>query len=228
MIFTVYGLAAAIVAGCTLFFRRRSRFLAVIFPLWFALAVVIDQTGVFPVAGTWVAGDFLRFVMFGALMSLPIIGYAALPVLAPEARAALSAAPLWGLAGLQIYRIGGVAFFFALQDGLMPAVLALSAGILDVFIAVSALGVAYLLRRGLGHRTAIAWNLIGLTDLMIAILLVAASIFGLLALSPAPSAIGQSPFVLISLFQLPLAVIVHIEMLRRLLGAPLGGDAQGA
>jgi len=88
--------------------------------------------------------------------------------------------------------------------------------------------VAYLLLRGLGHRTAIAWNLIGLTDLMIAILLVAASIFGLLALSPAPSAIGQSPFVLISLFQLPLAVIAHIEMLRRLLGAPPGGDAQGA
>lgn len=228
MIFTIYGLAAAIVAGCTLFFRRRSRILAVIIPAWFVLAVVIDQTGVFPVAGTWVAGDLLRFVIFGALMSLPIIGYAVLPVLAPEARTALSAAPLWGLAGLQIYRIGGVAFFFALQDGRMPPVLALSAGILDVVVAVSALGVAYLLRRGIGRRPAIAWNLIGLTDFMIAILLVAGSILGLLTLTPAPSAIGQSPFVLISLFQLPLAVIVHIEMLRRLLGARTAADVQGA
>ena len=228
MSLAVYGLAAVIVTVCTLFFRRRSRILAVIIPVWFVLAVVIDQTGVFPVAGTWVAGDLLRFVIFGALMSLPIIGYAALPVLAPEARAALSAAPLWGLAGLQIYRIGGVAFFFALQDGRMPPVLALSAGILDVVVAVSALGVAYLLRRGIGRRPAIAWNLIGLTDFMIAILLVAGSILGLLTLTPAPSAIGQSPFVLISLFQLPLAVIVHIEMLRRLLGARTAADVQGA
>ena len=228
MSLAVYGLAAVIVTVCTLFFRRRSRILAVIIPVWFVLAVVIDQTGVFPVAGTWVAGDLLRFVIFGALMSLPIIGYAVLPVLAPEARTALSAAPLWGLAGLQIYRIGGVAFFYALQDGRMPPVLALSAGILDVVVAVSALGVAYLLRRGIGRRPAIAWNLIGLTDFMIAILLVAGSILGLLTLTPAPTAIGQSPFVLISLFQLPLAVIVHIEMLRRLLGARTAADVQGA
>ena len=228
MSLAVYGLAAVIVTVCTLFFRRRSRILAVIIPVWFVLAVVIDQTGVFPVAGTWVAGDLLRFVIFGALMSLPIIGYAVLPVLAPEARTALSAAPLWGLAGLQIYRIGGVAFLYALQDGRMPPVLALSAGILDVVVAVSALGVAYLLRRGIGRRPAIAWNLIGLTDFMIAILLVAGSILGLLTLTPAPSAIGQSPFVLISLFQLPLAVIVHIEMLRRLLGARTAADVQGA
>ncbi|MCE2987364.1 MAG: hypothetical protein LW830_05850 [Phenylobacterium sp.] len=217
MNFFVYGLAGVAAIVCSFYFRSRSRTLALILPLWFALAVGIDQIGVFPVAGAWVDGDLIRFLIFGALMSLPVVSYLVLPRLAPEAHRALAAAPIWGLAGLQTYRIGGLAFLVALQDGVMPAALAISVLILDVFIAISALVVAYLLRRGRGHRTAIAWNLVGLTDFTVAVLLVAGSIFGILALSPAPSAIGQSPFVLISLFQLPLGVIIHVEMLRRLM-----------
>ena len=216
MILVVYAIAAAAALSCALYFRRRSRALALTLLVWFALAVVIDQNGVFPVTGSWVAGDLLRFGIFGALISLPVIGYLALPALAPQARAALSDAPLPGLAALQVYRLGGLAFLIALQDGVMPAVLAISAAFLDVFVALSAGIVAFLLHRDRGRRAAIAWSLLGLTDFAVAILLVAGSILGLLALSPAPSAIGQSPFVLISLFQLPLAVIVHIEILRRL------------
>jgi hypothetical protein len=212
----VYGIAAATALVCYLSLHSRNRTLALAVLIWFTLAILIDQIGVFPVTGSWVAGDLLRFVIFGALITLPIIGFLVLPVLAPQARTALSEVPLSGLAALQVYRFGGVAFFIAMEDGVMPVILALSAGLLDTFVALSSAVLALLLHHGKGRRMAIAWSFVGLTDFTVAILLVSVSIFGLLTLSPAPSAIGQSPFILISLFQLPLAVIVHIEILRRL------------
>lgn len=218
----VYGIAAATALVCYLSLRSRNRTLALIVLVWFTLSILIDQIGVFPVTGSWVAGDLLRFVIFGALITLPIIGFLVLPVLAPRAKTALSELPLSGLAALQVNRLGGVAFLIAMEDGVMPVILALSAGLLDIVVALSSVLLAFLLHRGKGRRMAIAWSFVGLTDFMVAILLVSASIFGLLTLSPAPSAVGQSPFVLISLFQLPLAVIVHIEILRRLWQAQPG------
>ena len=218
----VYGIATATALVCYLSLRSRNQTLALIVLVWFMLAILIDQIGVFPVTGSWVAGDLFRFVIFGVLITLPIIGFLVLPVLAPRARRALSEVPLSGLAALQVYRLGGIAFLIAMEDGVMPVILALSAGLLDTFVALSSAVLALLLRHGKGRRMAIAWSFVGLTDFTVAILLVSASIFGLLTLSPAPSAIGQSPFVLISLFQLPLAVIVHIEILRRLWQAQPG------
>ena len=222
MIPFVYGIAVTTVLVCYLSLRWRNTTLGLTVIVWFALAILIDQIGIFPVTGSWVAGDLFRFVIFGVLITLPIIGFLMLPVLAPKARTALSELHLSGLAALQVYRLGGVAFLIAMEDGVMPVILALSAGLLDTFVALSSAVLALLLRHGKGRRMAIAWSFVGLTDFTVAILLVSASIFGLLTLSPAPSAIGQSPFVLISLFQLPLAVIVHIEILRRLWQAQPG------
>jgi len=63
----------------------------------------------------------------------------------------------------------------------------------------------------------LGWNTIGLFDFMLAISLVVASVYGLVQLDPAPSALGQLPSILTAVFTVPFGIMVHLELFRRLL-----------
>jgi hypothetical protein len=125
--------------------------------------------------------------------------------------AALDATPPEWLVGLQVYRVLGGAFLAQLALEKLSAIFALPAGIGDVLVGLLALPVAFYLRRNpeSGRVRAVAWNLLGLLDLVVAITLGFLSTTGRLeglGVVPAPLAY---PLVMIPAFAVPLSMILH-------------------
>lgn len=128
--------------------------------------------------------------------------------------------PAW-LVGFQVYRVFGSIFLVAWARNFAPGVFALPAGTGDVITGLFALPVAISLASGGGEGrwAAIAWNIFGLLDFTVAVLL------GLLT-SPGPlqlivptipnAAAGLYPTVLIPAFAVPSSILLHALSLRQL------------
>lgn len=114
--------------------------------------------------------------------------------------------PAW-LIGAQVFRILGSAFLAGWLAGNLPGVFALPAGTGDTLVGVLALPVALLLESGArGARVlAIAWNVLGILDLIDAVALAALSHLAL-----------AYPLVLIPAFAVPFALLLHVVSLRQL------------
>jgi hypothetical protein len=118
------------------------------------------------------------------------------------------------LIAIQTYRIVGVAFFFLWAQGVLPAAFAFPAGIGDILVGLSAPIVAYLYyrKKPYANKLAIWWNILGIVDLIIAL---GTGILGFprpiqtLPVSPSTEAMSLYPLALVSLFAVPLALLLH-------------------
>ena len=83
----------------------------------------------------------------------------------------LDATPVSWLVGLQVYRILGGAFIVYWIHGTMPGVFALPAGVGDVLVGLLSLPAAIWVAsdRPIGKRIGVRWNVLGLTDFVVAI-----------------------------------------------------------
>ena len=150
----------------------------------------------------------------GALPLLPVAIFAplviGLPLIVRSQRiaAALDALPASWLVGLQVYRVFGGAFLVQLALGRLSAAFALPAGIGDVLVGVLALPVAFYLNREprRGRVVAVAWNLLGILDLAVAITMGYLTSTGRLGAAPRPLVY---PLVMIPAFAVPLSLILH-------------------
>jgi hypothetical protein len=130
--------------------------------------------------------------------------------------------PLPVLVGVQFYRVGGVLFLIAYAQDDMPAEFALPAGIGDILVGLTAVGVAVLLLKHGKQRarfTVLAWCALGLLDLVVAVaagFLSAPNPIQQLALDAPNAAIVSYPFVLIPTFAVPLSIILHVYVISRL------------
>src|SRR5262245_29172452 len=81
--------------------------------------------------------------------------------------AALDAAPLSWLVGIQVYRVLGLVFLLAWSRGFLPGYFALPAGIGDALVGVLAIPLAIGLRSNSPFvcRFALGWNISGVGDL---------------------------------------------------------------
>jgi hypothetical protein len=203
---------AGIVGG-----QRRTAWLAVAVPLiaWFAVIWWIAMAGVFdPRPG---APPLLPLAIF-----VPVLVGLVLLTRSGRLARALDAIPPEWLTGLQVYRMFGAAFLVQWGLGNLSARFALPAGIGDVLVGCLALPVAIRLRADPvgGRGMAIAWNILGIADLVIAITL---GIIGQIArLRGAGDALPVNPIgyplVMIPAFAVPLSLILHgvsIWQLRR-------------
>jgi hypothetical protein len=127
--------------------------------------------------------------------------------------AAIDAAPLSWLIGYQVYRTMGFVFLRLWSQGLLPAFFAVPAGIGDMLVGAFALPVALAVRRNTRTSRALgfAFNLFGMADLVNAIGL---GVFGTLSSSGGGSQTAVSqlfayPLVIVPLFGVPLAFIMH-------------------
>ncbi len=150
----------------------------------------------------------------------------ALPLLLRSRRVAamLDVTPPSWLVGLQVYRILGSAFLVAWIAGRIPGFFALPAGIGDVAVGLLALPVAVRLQSGNrgGRGAAIAWNLLGILDLTIAVGLgIASAPTPLQLIVPAHpnTLLGTYPTVMIPAFAVPSSILLHALSLRQLLRA---------
>jgi hypothetical protein len=142
-----------------------------------------------------------------AIVLPPLIG---LPILLKSNTVGqmLDVTPPSRLVGLQVYRVFGSVFLTGWLAGNLPAISAVPAGAGDVLVGALALPVALVLAshaRG-ARGVAIAWNVLGILDLVDAVTLAALTTAGEL----------PYPLVLIPAFGVPLSLMLHSLSLRQL------------
>lgn len=119
----------------------------------------------------------------------------------------------------QTYRVVGIGFMHLYNLGLLPALFAFGAGYGDILVGVSAPFIAYwYAKKKPYHRTlAIVWNSVGIADLVIAL---SVGVLGFprpiqaLPLHPSTELLSLYPLALISLFAVPLGLLLHFFSLR--------------
>ena len=182
---------------------------------WLAAVVILSKQGIFainPIVAPFIMIGFI--LLFAFLQKV----YAS-----KTAQAITAAMPMHWLIAIQTYRIVGVAFFFLWAQGVLPAAFAFPAGIGDILVGLSAPIVAYLYyrKKPYANKLAIWWNILGIVDLIIAL---GTGILGFprpiqtLPVSPSTEAMSLYPLALVSLFSVPLALLLHalgIKVLRK-------------
>jgi hypothetical protein len=136
-------------------------------------------------------------------------------------RRVVEAVPQQWLVGVQLFRLEGLIFLTLYAAGLLPAQFALPAGIGDVLVGLLAPLVAIAYLRNSRHSNALvrAWNLLGIADLVVAVttgFLTSPSPLQVLALDKPNRLVGQYPLVMIPVFLVPLAFLLHFASLRKL------------
>jgi hypothetical protein len=146
-------------------------------------------------------------------------------------RRVVAAASLPALVGVQVYRVIGFVFLLLLAAGQLPAHFALPAGWGDVAIGIAAPLVALALARGVrgAPALAIAWGVIGLLDLVVAVGMGTGYLAPLLAPDlgtrvPPAAAMGVFPMFVVPAFTVPLSVLLHLVALGRVVGASARTD----
>jgi hypothetical protein len=184
--------AAALVAG----------FLA----LWFAGAVVLADRAHFPLPR-----ESLRTPLSGLLSLVPFLVAVLWFLRSAPGRAINAGTVPAALVAVQFYRVAGLLFIFPnLAYGVLPAGFAWPAGVGDTLTGLAAPFVARALhqRRPGAVSRAVAWNLFGILDLVVAP--IAAT------LSQAP-VLAMYPVALVPLFVgPPLGILTHVLSLRNL------------
>ena len=128
---------------------------------------------------------------------------------------AVKAAPPWFLIGLQFYRVLGGNFIVLWALGApVPAIFALPAGIGDVLTGVLAIPAAiYVARQGKHwHGVGIAWNVLGIADLINALamgFMTGPGPLQVLALDHPNLVASAYPTVLTPFFAVPLSLVLH-------------------
>lgn len=159
------------------------------------------------------------------LLGILIIGSSvlgsALLIKSHSAKAMLDAVPLHWFAVIQIYRIVGAVFLMLERDGLLPAYFAISTGWGDIAIGLSAPIVGVLLWQDAGkfRLVGLAWCIAGMSDLLLVLFKAVNSAPGPLqstAFDLPTVIIGYFPFSLIPLLVVPISLILHIQLVRRL------------
>lgn len=210
-----FGIALAVAA----YSWRRMRVVSLGVMAWCAAAWAFSVRGFFQDSGGWQTADIPGFLLFGTLMTLPLVVVAFGWYRSAVFREFLQSIPLQNLVGIEVYRLGGIVFLWMQAKGLMPPEIGIVAGCVDTFIGITAVPLAWAVASNIrGVRwLAIGWNLLGIADFLIAVSMVSLSFIGALALHPDPVRIGLHPLALISLFQLPLSIAIHLLALRRLM-----------
>ncbi|ARP82319.1 hypothetical protein CAL12_16840 [Bordetella genomosp. 8] len=129
--------------------------------------------------------------------------------------------PSW-LVGLQAYRVIGGVFLVDWFAGNAPGAFAIPAGIGDVITGLLALPTAILLAKGQpgSIRSALLWNFIGISDLVIAVTLGALTSPGPLqhlAFDNPNLLTGAYPTAIIPAFTVPTSLVLHALSLRQLI-----------
>ena len=155
-------------------------------------------------------------------ITLPIIIGLLLVKISTTLEAVINALPNHFLIGIQVYRLlGGVFLILYLLDKL-PGQFALPAGIGDVIVGTLAPLVGYFLVKNYSwsKNLAIAWNIFGILDLVVAItcgFLTSPGRLQLLSLDNPNIFVTAFPLVLVPVFAVPLSIVFHIISLRKLL-----------
>ena len=125
------------------------------------------------------------------------------------------------LAGVQFFRVMGLIFLLLYAAGRLPGVFALPAGLGDMAIGLLApvVGLAYARRPQAFAGWLRTWNLLGIADLIVALttgFLSSPSPLQRFAFDHPNELITAFPLVMIPVFLVPLAILLHLASLKKL------------
>ena len=171
--------------------------------------------------GAFEAEITLTFPRIAIGIGVPLLAGVILLYGSPTAKTVSSALSLPWLVGIQLYRVVGLNFLVLYALGLLPGEFALPAGIGDVIVGLTAPLVGYALYKQLrwSKAAAVAWNVFGILDLVVAIgtgFLTSPGPLQSLALQSSNELISKFPLVLVPVFAVPLSILLHLAALRLL------------
>jgi hypothetical protein len=175
---------------------------------WFLAALALSWSGFYRQSRTG-----LPAVPLGLLV--PIAAGVLLFRTWPLFRRIVDALPQRWIVSIQAYRIEGMIFLLLYANGRLPGEFALPAGLGDMAVGL----LAPLAAAGGSSARLRAWNLSGITDLVVAVttgFLTSPSPVQLLALDRPNELISAFPLVLIPVFLVPFSVLLHLASLQKL------------
>jgi hypothetical protein len=193
---------------------------------WFFTALVSSWLGFYQ-------GKPTRVPTIEVGLLLPIIAGVIFYLRSSVLRRIAAAASQTLLVGIQFYRVLGIVFLVLFAGGALPGVFALPAGTGDVALGLVAPAVAFALARGLRGSAGLAraWNLFGLADLVVAVttgFLSSPSPIQKFAFDHPNTLITAFPLVMIPVFLVPLAILLHLASLAKLgLSRPSSNESIG-
>ena len=192
-------------------------FLIILFVLlaWFFTVAFFGKTGFISKSYYWL------FIPNLAIAFLILFHFLRKAYYSEKIRKIADAIPQHWIIGIQFYRVVGVGFIILYFQGSLPALFAFSAGIGDIIVGITApfVALACYLKKSYSKNLAVAWNILGILDLVIAI---SVGILGFprpvqfLPLYPSTEPISLFPLVMVPLFAVPIAIILHLFSLRGL------------
>ena len=185
---------------------------------WFFIVFGLAQIPYFQDSQTWIDGDWKGFLAFGSLLIIPVFTLMVAWSKSQKFKVFLDQIPTWLFISTQTYRFAGIFFLVFYFQRKLPFEIGVVNGILDVTVAVTAIILALLIyKKGNNfNKLVLAWNGLGLLDFVSAFTVVGLSFFGLIRISPAPTPMGLPPLTLISIFQVPIAMFIHIYLINRI------------
>jgi hypothetical protein len=121
---------------------------------------------------------------------------------------------------LQVWRLEGAVFLSLMFAGQLPALFALPAGVGDMLVGATAFWVASRIDQPGGKRRAVLFNVLGLTDLIVAVTLGVTTNRGpaqLFLTTPSSTLLTQFPLTLVPTFLVPLVLVLHVISLRQMI-----------
>ena len=210
--------AFLIAAAVSCYSWSRYRLFSYLVLIWFFVALGLAQIPYFQNDQSWTTGDWKGFLPFVSLLSIPVIALLFAWRKSQKFQAFLDQTPTWVFVLTQVYRLAGVTFLVYFFQDKLPWHVGLVSGTLDTVVAIGAIPVAYLVYKygAKVNSLLVAWNVLGLLDFAISFTIVSLSFIGLISLSPEPTLLGMPPLTLISIFQVPLAIFIHIYLLSKI------------
>lgn len=231
VIITMMYLAASVsilisigVAKAELRLQAKQRFV-----LWF-IAVIVTWIGLVAILAyteVLIPRASQNFPTLGALILVPaFVGSYAL-VRSKTARAVIDAIPAHTFATIQLYRLVGIVFLILASDGIISNYFAQTTGWGDILVGITAPFIGFLLWKNAEKYKipATLWCLFGMGDLIFAL-------FKAIRSAPGPMQmpgieidtiiVGQFPFAFIPLIVVPLSLILHGQLLRKLFFKKVG------
>jgi hypothetical protein len=147
----------------------------------------------------------------------PVILFFLSVFLFPSIRQLVLSVDLRFATAVQAWRLGGNTFLILYSFGYLPGYFAWPAGVGDLLIGATApLILGRMIKPGFIYtRTFVAWNVLGILDLVVAVSM--GALGSLLLGNPAgpfpPTILSQMPLVLIPTFFVPVFVILHLVAL---------------
>lgn len=185
---------------------------AVVLALWLALVAGLGAAGAFVAP----PGSPPFAIAIGALA--PIALFAIAYRISPAFRNFVLAADIRPMLAIQAWRFAGLAFIALYVHGVLPGMFAWPAGLGDMAIGATAPWLIDAINRQpafASSRTFVAWNLLGIADLVIAVAtgtissMLASGIAGEVTSGP----MAQLPLVMIPAYLVPIFVMLHLAAL---------------